>query len=1058
MKLIHYIPILLLSGFLKAQTYAPDTSFKFQNALVDFTGYKIQYVEGGNSKVILAYVEFPATGINVRGRCEYAAIDRSGNIIDTYSGRYITNSLTEKSFLYTTDSSVYQFNLETKEKKRIEPEGKNLNIEKIENDRIITKESVAIPNSQQAFSYVIYDLQLKRLAVVSSSYLDIQPNSGSQFNISALRVDANKNIWISVIKVSNDKRMSLQLYKMMPQEKELTNNHLVFEKSDNDLLIGDYEPPFGRYTAFIGDTLVVKREINQGKDYELRKIDFSGTYLSFKVILPRSFNRSFFLKTNTSKSITIFNEYSGEGIIVDEKGNVKYLKGTNVDYKFEVKCDSNSLYYRDKWYRFHEIDLTTLEDNIRGASVPTGRFEGQISFIQSLNNSEYWIGYTAPLTPYTWPADNSRFFVKYRRGKEIFRFPKVVKQFFYIGGNTVAVQTKEGKKVLIDGNNNQTELSQIAGELVYADTIHKHIYATDSNQLSRYSFDGISDKQFTWEGGKLRTNIVVTDDGKVYHAGARFEANGKKDSSFEEKSVTETTSLVPIFHLRKVWNTVFLFDGRCIDLCAASAYLTDQNSGKYIKAEEKIGYNPSYEVYENIIGRDSLLLIGLNKILPNLKMDSSVKIKGRFKDSFNKVDFRIGTNKWIDVLPNHDLLVALDNKLYYYTTQNPLWVEIRKLPDEIVLTDSLKKNGLRFETFSSDGSEVEVKIRSEYYEYSSGLIVTPTYSLDKVGRLEGKKLLLGGQSGRLTLVAQSRNAGQPYYKQVNISYPSLKYSDFWVKDTTLYIDFKPFPLSFIASDEVKSVITAKAEGEGGYLKDGIIYPTGKPGTINITLSHGATEKYASALRTFFWKVNRYSQTISYEGLTPDDNTYVISDKRFPFKIQGSASSGLPLSYSLVDKNLITDKLFEIRGDVVYLQPNYESILIENGYDKLDKPIQVVVTGNQTGNDQFNPVSSTFSIIFNYWIGNLQSPAVTVFPNPFINYFYVATEEDYLSDVLMLDLSGREVYRLKAEKQMELGTTSTKKFGSYFPVTNIPKGTYLLVYYIRGKKYVQKIVK
>lgn len=1058
MKLIRYIPILLLSGFLKAQTYAPDTSFKFQNALLDLIGYKIQYVVGGNSKVILAYVEYPATGINGKGRSEYAAIDRSGNIIETYSGSYITNSLTEKSFLYTTDSGVYQFNLETKERKHIEPEGKNFNIEKIENDRIITKEFVVLSNSQQFFNYVIYDLQWNRLATIGSSYLETQPNSGNKFNISALRVDVNKNTWISVIKVTKEKLMSLQLYKILPQEKVLTNNHLVFEKSDNDLLIGDYEDAFERYTAFIGDTLAVLKKINQGRDFELRKIDFNGNFLSFNVILPRSFNYSRFLKANSSKSIAFFNRYSGEGVIVDEKGNINYLKGTNVDYEFEVKCDSNSLYYRDNGRKLHEVDLSTLKDNIRGISVPTGHFEGQISFIQSLNNSDYWIGYKTPFTAYSWPHDNSRYYVKYRREKEIFRLPKIVKQFFYIGGNTVAVQTEEGKKILIDGNNNQKELSQIVGELVYADTIHKHIYATDSGQLRRYSFDGIPDTQFIWEGGKLRTNIVVTDDGKIYHAGVRYEATGEKDAGFEEKSVIENTSLVPIFHLRKVWNTVFLFDGRCIDICAASAYLTDQNSGKYIKAEEKIGNNPSYEVYENIIGRDSLVLIGLNKILPNLKLDSSVKIKGTFKESFNRVDYRIGTDKWIDVLPNHDLLVALDNKLYYYTTKNPLWVEIRKLPDEIILTDSLKKNGLRFETFSSDGSEVEVKIRREYYEYGNGQIVTPTYSLDNVGKLEGKKLLLGGQPGRLTLVAQSQNAGQPYYKQVKIINPSTEYSVFGLKDTTLYIDFKPFPLSFTASDDIKSVIIAKVDGEAGYLKDGMIYPTGKPGTITITLSHEATEKYAAHLRTFFWQVNRYSQTISYEGLMPDDMTYVLSDKRFPFKIPGSASSRLPLSYRLVDENLITDKLFEIRGDAVYLQPNYQSILMENGYDKLGKPIRLVVTGNQTGNDQFNPVSSTFSIIFNYWIGNLQSPAATVFPNPFTNYFYVATEEDYLSDILMLDLSGREVYRLKAEKQMELGTTSLKKFGSYFPVTTIPKGTYLLVYYIHGKKYVQKVVK
>ncbi len=1049
--------LLFIHGILKAQVYTPDTSFKFQNASIEFPSYRVQYVSEVNSKVMIARIERPAGGVNDINPAENAVIDTEGNVLANFEGYYIANSLTEEGFLYVAPSDPLNgrtsqtifFNIKTLAKT---PLNQPLSaVDKIENERIIVKTN----------HFKVYDLRGNLLSTLDINYLGTSGNSKIQFYIGEVRVDENKNVWVWVSKETEGQAAVLQLYRLSPEEKLMTSNHLVFEKSLKELGIN------GQYlrgnVAFENNTLVIRSTDLSRKLWEMRKIDFEGNFTSFKVSLPLEahpegyYKQYSFLRAKNTDYLVI--DILREGFFfVDNQGNVSKIQVLDRQYDFEreLKIEDNKLYYKDTKANLHEIDIKTLKDSIKKVPVSTGRFEGQISFIQSLTNADYWIGYRDPYKT-SWNADNERVYVKYRREKEIFRFPKVAKAFLYMGGKTVLLQSFDDEKIRIDENNQQTQLPQIEGRPVYVDTLHQHIYSVNDDKLLRYSFNAVPDTEFKWEGGKLMTNIVVTDDGKIFHAGGLFSPNGQKETGFEEIKISRNGNGVHITHLKKVWNTVFLFDGECSEGCYGVVYRYEQKLNKYIKLDLYSGFYPYFLRHESIVGRDSLLLVGFDKTLPDLKIDSSLQIKGKFRDSFNKYYYLPSSNKWVDILPDKRILATLDNRLYRYHTKNPLWVEIRNLPSYVVLTDSLKKNGLSFETFSSDGSEVTVKVRNEIHTYDRGVV---TASQEHIGKTEGKKLVLGGQTGRLTLVAQSRNGGQPYYATIEVGLPQSQSSYISLKDTALYVDFKPFRPTYYNHSDPGLPLTVEAEGEGGYWKEGLLYPTGKPGVIHITISHKSTLRYAAQRKTFTLQVNRYAQTISYSGRTSPNSVYHLSALRFPFKIPGATSSKLPLVYATIDGNNITDKLFYIRQDTIYLKPDYESILMEEGWNSIEKPIRFVVNGNQAGNDLYNPVNASFSVEFNYWIDKLASQEVTVFPNPLSTYFYIASVKGNVSEVYLYDLSGKEAGRLKSEADIPLGVSANKveTTGNYFSTLQIPRGTYLLVFYVDGKRYTKKVTK
>ncbi len=1050
------------SSVLWAQIYAPDTAFKFENATFELPAYKIQAIIAFNSKTMIARVERPLKNVIGKYTVESAVIDTAGNIKGSFLGTYIRNSLTEEGFWFvpysnrSSDStfSVNYFDLKTFGK--ISLDIKDHAVTKVENDRIITNGSV---NTQYGYKVQtnVYNLQGNRQSLINTTFLSPKITTDNNgFSLQEIRVDPEKNVWVLVIKDNDNQADALQLYKLKPHEQLLTTNNLVFEKST--LQLGMSEEAFlWQQCTFHGDTILVKSTKEFGTLRELLKIDFKGNVLSFKATLSLINNdpntNYIYLQSTATRYVTFKIEKKGFAFL-DEQGKLSIIRISDVDEE-SIHVENNYLYYADKGLKTYRLDIKTLAITPINRKIPTDTFQEEITNIQSLTNSDFWVGYKDP-----YPYSNIQRFVKFRQGVEVYRFSESVNRIFYLGGNLVLLQTSNAEKVVIDGANNQNYLTGLSGQIVYVDTLRRHIYTSNNDKVNRYFFDGKADDAFLWEGGKLTTNIVVNDDGKIYHAGGRFEANGKRDKQFIEIILRQRFGMgMPIVHIKKVWNSLFLFDGECLEGCGGSVYRYDPSNDKYLKLDPTFtSFTHYYQKYESIAGRDSLLLVGFDKILPDLTKDSSFTVKGMFRTSFNQAFYTPTLNKYVDVLPNHDILAVLDNKIYLYSTKNTRWVEVRNLPSEIILSDSLKKNGITFETYSSDGSDVIVKVRAVKYSYSDGGV--EPYSVDGIARVEGKKLVLGGQEGSITLTAQSANGGDLFYTDIRVGLPTLQSSIIRARpiDTTMYVDFKPFAFSY--SVNINKALNVTTQGESAFIKDGVVYPTGKPGPFVVTISHEATSTHSANTQRLFWRVERYAQTITLEGLNANEIMYNVSTLSFPFKLPVHASSKLPLTFKGIDNNEITAKLFYISNDTVYLKPNYENILKEVGLNKVGIPITLVINATQQGNANYIPISTDFSLAFNYWIENIEEPTVSVFPNPFKDHLYITSDNYNVPEAYLFDVSGKELMKLKIENQVWLGKSATKKerIGNYFSIFSVPQGNYILVFFIDGKRYVQKITK
>lgn len=1020
----------------RAQVYAPDTTFHFQHALFNIPAYKFTTVYAANSKFTLANIQLPTKDETYTGNSPLVLIDSTGKIAETFSGSsIIPNSFNENGFWFSSyDNSFYNdsafffhyydFKTLKKTTHSFKKLGNYYSSIKIENGCLMMRQD---PEGYQSLN--IYSLEGKLLSNINTKNLHKEIFGFQKYSIEDISVDKDLNIWLLIHKDISYTDGNLQLYKIKPGE-NLSSDNLVFEKTSKELgTNGLYL--WGR-AKFFENTIILQKINDAFEPRELVKIDFKGNLLPYKVLLPLAnndpnTNYDFFNSFNTSY-ITLKTE-NNRYHFIDKNGRLSTLDFSDRTIN-SILIEGTNVYYIDYLLRLHQIDIPTLKEIEGSKKIPEIRFEAGINYIQSLTNNDYWVGYKNAY-------NNYKSFVKFHQNKPHFKYAKEVARVFYLGNNDFALQAADGEKVLIDGQNNITILSEMDGEIMFADTLNRHFYTNIPNGgVRRYNYDQVRDSSFVWQNGILKSELVVTDDKKIYYQGGRFNFNGTVDKTFEAVEIKDFFYGPTIYRLSKLWNTLSLINGYCSEGCGGQIYRWDKAGTKPLQISSNI--NQYLYKYLSLTGRGSLLIDGFEKIKSDLSIDSSFIVKGRFDIKNNWTTITSKQYKPVDVLPNHDLLAVFRNQIWRLSTKNNLWVEIRNLANTITISDSLIKAGILLDVFSSDNSSVLLQLKS---------------SAEKVAHLEGRKLVLDGNEGLITLVAQSVKGGQTFELGVRIQNPILQLSTIIVspEDTTLLVDFKPFPFTYSSDPDLP--LSIAVEGTGVYFKDNIVYPTGKPGVVSIKVSHQATSTHYANQREVRWYINRYAQTVKTENfnLAPSD---------FPFKIPIRTSTNLPVNYSILYG---MNELIIVRQDSVFLNPDFRNVLREKGWFSLGPPINFTIAGRQEGNNKFSPIDFTFEINLNYWEENLFAPEINVFPNLFKDYLYISGPDiQELSDVYLLDMLGRKVADLNPDKNnyVWIGYTSSRqdKMAAYTNTRHIEDGNYLLVFTLNGKRHTYRVMK
>lgn len=1030
--------VLLFLGlsFAKAQIYAPDTTFRFQNANFSIPSHKYRAILASSNKFTLVNLEYPKKDENYYPTPPPALIDSSGKVVETFDNRsLIPNSFDESGFWlnsylndYSNDSTFildyYDLTLLKKTPHHFKKITNSLNDPKIENGYLIDTH-----RGSDDTDVFIYNLTSKSFIKLSTKSLYKTVFEFQKYYVQDIRIDKEQNIWLLIFKAINYFEGNLQLYKIAPNE-TLNDNSIIFEKTPAELSTNG--AALWQNAKFSGDTIILQRVNDYFTPRELVKIDLKGDILPFKVSLPlldNDPNTNYSISNLSVSDYIILTSGKNQYAFVDKNGLLSHLDLSDKNI-ISVLTQGKSIFYTDNLFELHEIDISTLKEVESSKKAPIINYEAGIVYIQSLDNNDYWVAYKNPY-------NTNSFFIKFHQNKRQFSYPKEVLRGFYAGKNDFILQATDGEKVLIDGQNKSTILSTIEGEIVLVDTTNKHIYTNFDNQtVYRYNYKQQRDSTFNWEGGKLKSNLVVSNTKKVHYLGNRFNFDGSIDKTFASINISDSDYGGKVYRLNKLWDKISFVNGSCSHGCAGAVYQWSASENQPVQViTDVLQYLYKY-LY--LAGRDSLLLDGFNKILPDLSTDSNFVVKGRFdtKNIWNTIDSR--QYKPIDILPNHDLLVNYNNQIYRLSPKNSVWVEIRNLPELITLSDSLIQAGIMLDVFSSDKSTVKLQLKA---------------SSEKVAHLEGEKLVLEGKEGVVTLLAQSVKGGQPFEISLNIRKPILQISTIKAtpNDTSLFINFTPFRFTY--SSDINVPLSVKVEGNAGYLKDGMIHPTGKLGYIYINISHEATSTNYANEKHVYWQVNRHPQTV--ESI---DLKLVLAD--FPFKIPFTTSAQLPIDYTI---NSGLEELFIIKKDTIYLNPEFRTILKKHGWYNYGSPISFAINGTQEGNALFAPISFSFNTGFDYWSSNLNLPDINVYPTIFNETINISGPDiNELSDIYLLDTQGQKVADLKhmENNYRWIGYTSSKKdkLAALIDTRNIQEGNYLLVFKLSGVQHVRKVMK
>lgn len=1039
---------LFLPISISAQVYAPDTTFRFSTSTFKLPAYKFIGVTASNKDFTLAQIQPANRDSNYQTYANTALLDAKGQIVTNITdGQIIPNSLTNNGFWVSTtqylseaDSVFHLYYFDIASQKKIPHQLKLKypvrSIVRIENDCAIFQN---IDNHTNVISYYIYDLEKGFIAEINPDHIPAKKFSLERLYVQEVRIDKEKNTWVLAIKNLTDTSTTLQLYKVKPHE-FLSQSNLIFEKTDIEL--GNRGGSIWNSSNFFENMIILRRNANPFKPRELIKIDLQGNILPEISILPLVNNdpNTFydFIKTTNSTYIC-FRVGQSDYYFLDKVSKLSNYKIPTDKYS-NVIIENDKLIYVDNASEIHIIDIPTLKELNDYKPVPIIDYQPAISYIQTLANDDYWLGYQNPY-------QSSQFFVKYIQNKEVFRFEGIGVKIYHLSKNNVLIQDINGRIQRFDAANNQTLLPISDNNIVYVDTLHSHIYTnTNGGELNRYFYDGKQDLSFKWTGGGVKTDIIVDDNGKIHSLGKRFLSNGSIDPAFLDTGIELITNYysATVFTLNKIGDNILMLNGACSMGCVGIFYFWSKNENSAKKINTNFWKYPIQ--FQQIVQRDSLILLGYTKIFPNLQVDTSFKINGIKSSPI--YPFLTSTPKTIDILPNHDLLIASGKELLRYSTKNNLWVEIRNLKGGISLNDSLLKSGIDLDVFSSDNSAVKLQIEN----------VSDT---TKIAYLAGNRLFFTGKEGIVKLTAKSVKGGTPFEIQFSINDWRLQNSTIKItpSDTTLYVGFKPFPISIKADKNLPLII--KTEGNGAFLKDGIIYPTGNKGFLRINVSHEAINGFRANNQTFTFWIQPLQQKIGYIGIDSLSNTYYLPESAFPFKIPVQTSSKLPIRYTLSVGHRNLAQIFHISNDSIYLNSAYKELRQKFQTDY--SPISLMINGYQSGNNAFHP--TFFSVNIQLLLPQ-EEPLLTpleVFPNPFdseINIY--CPNQEIITEAFIYDFTGKLVKKY--------AITSNDYWSFQFPfyspqmqavklfTDDIPKGKYLLIFTANNQKITKRIIK
>ncbi|WP_422361659.1 T9SS type A sorting domain-containing protein [Reichenbachiella sp.] len=220
------------------------------------------------------------------------------------------------------------------------------------------------------------------------------------------------------------------------------------------------------------------------------------------------------------------------------------------------------------------------------------------------------------------------------------------------------------------------------------------------------------------------------------------------------------------------------------------------------------------------------------------------------------------------------------------------------------------------------------------------------------------------------------------------------------------ISDEPFNLGATASSGL-SLSYVVTSGPAEVDQTGEVTLTGVSGIVVIEISQAGNEIYKEASKTVTFNVldpAKQSQEITFEAL-PDR-----SEGDAPFNLEATASSGLSVSFSVIDGPAT------LSGSVLTL----------TGAGR------VTIEASQTGNENYNPASSVQRMFDVVESNNPQvlsldmtTDGVSVFPNPTNDWVHVITNNDSPGYLSIYAVNGNKILGRRLEKNARIDVSSWK---------------------------------
>lgn len=1051
-----------------AQDYGIDTTFQFKPSKIRIDEYQFQTVLDKNDSFTVAAItksnqvgaELPSSYFS----SVLALFDSNGKIIETFEGyQYIPNSLNELGFGLTTYSESYvsqyyiYFYYDFASKKLLKKTPINSTNNNYGVASFLQKNIVAFRSNNDDIE--IFDLDNTPISRVNLPNLQ----GNEQFYFLDFKIDKDLTTWVLIDNILGNIDDVLQLYKIRKGE-TLDKNKLVFEKKRSEFGFAEFAG-FWQNATFWNNKIAVKVTSDVFKDRKLVLFDFTGKQDSLTVNLPlinNDPNTNYEILENKRNSYLVLRSTATGYHFIDTLGNKKEVQipaSTREYFYPQISFGNKSMIWVDEFQKFHEVSLSSGEEipTWTPPQTPQNLF---LTHVQTLSNSDYWLGYKPP---YTYYGDKQKYFVKYHQEKEDFQFREVVNNYLYLGGNDVLFQTDNGV-FKITADNIKTELKEIKGNIAFADTLHKQIYTRIENGNKRYSYEGLEDKTFLDNENLRAYNMVVDSAGNIYSNGLKFYADGKQNTDFEGIVTQNSDDVFNRQYATKIIGSkLYVMAIHCGEGgCPGGIIEYELSSSKktnYYNNYDFYKYHPSFDLigdFTYLVGRDSLVMLGLNKLLPNaFKIDSTFKVHGKI--GYDDYYYYDNSFKLMDILPNHDILGIYQNQLYRFSPKNSRWVEIRNLPNEFILSDSLLKNGFALEIFSSDKSAVTVELAQQR-----------TYDgLGEVLQLRNDSLFFFGNQGYAIIKAKSVKGGIPFTKTFYVnSMPNLKTSTISISphDTLVYVDFKPFKISYSVDIDVPLATTI--DDSEGFLKNNIVSPNGKTGYVSVYVRHNGTSQYAENYKQLYIRVMKYPQQINYNNVGVEEaSIYFLKPSHFPFKVPITCSSGI---LSNLKQNSYPS-IFYVQNDSIFLKSNYLEILRQTNADVSSFRFSFNIIANE--NEKYEAQSIEFSIVLNYHdipISETTNNDVIAFPNPFVYKLSIGYPiYESIGEAKIYQINGTLVKTL-TQSSTTIGYITNSYQNAIlgnitlFSFDDLPKGVYLLeipLFSTQGKRNaVKRIVK